>query len=103
MSRRRPGTYISLEELGRTRLSKHFFMRDFLQSEIGNFYGRPNIPDDPDLAIAADKADDESYGHAKKVSAKFFGEQILPTAAGLYGAVTAGSGDLFALTAQQLA
>lgn len=28
-------------------------MRNFLHSEIGNFYGRPNIPDDPDLAIAA--------------------------------------------------
>jgi hypothetical protein len=43
----------SLETLGRTRLSQHFFMRDFLHSEIGNFYGLPNIPDDPDLAIAA--------------------------------------------------
>lgn len=53
MTRRRPGTYVSLEELGRTRLSRHFYMRDFLQSEIGNFYGRPNIPDDPDLAVAA--------------------------------------------------
>ena len=50
---RKPGTYVALENLGRVRLSRHFFMRDFLQSEIGNFYGRPNIPDDPDLAIAA--------------------------------------------------
>jgi len=48
-----PGTYTSLEDLGRTRLSKYFFMRKFLHSEIGNFYGVPNIPDDPDLAIAA--------------------------------------------------
>lgn len=53
MPRRRPGTYTSLEDLGRVRLSRHFFMRDFLQSEIGNFYGVPNIPDDPGLAIAA--------------------------------------------------
>ncbi len=53
MPRRRPGTYTGLEDLGRVRLSRHFFLRDFLQSEIGNFYGRPNIPDDPDLAIAA--------------------------------------------------
>jgi len=30
---RAPGTYISLENLGRVRLSKHFFMRDFLYSE----------------------------------------------------------------------
>lgn len=28
-------------------------MRDFLHSEIASFYGLPNIPDDPDLAIAA--------------------------------------------------
>lgn len=53
MARRFPGTYTALEDLGRVRLSRHFFMRDFLQSEIGNFYGKPNIPDDPELAIAA--------------------------------------------------
>ncbi len=35
------------------RLSPNFFMRDFLYSEIANLYGMPNIPDDPDLAIAA--------------------------------------------------
>lgn len=35
------------------RLSKHFFMRDFLYSEIGNFHAIPNLPDDPDLAVAA--------------------------------------------------
>lgn len=28
-------------------------MRDFLYSEVSNFYGIPNLPDDPDLAIAA--------------------------------------------------
>ena len=44
-----------LEALGRTRLSKSFYMRDFLYSEIANFYGIANIPDDPDLAIAAGK------------------------------------------------
>lgn len=38
------------------RLSRYFFMRNFLHSEIANFYGRPNIPDDPDLAIAAGRA-----------------------------------------------
>jgi len=46
-----PKTVKSLEELGRIRLSKSFFMRDMLYSEISNFYGIPNIPDDPDLAI----------------------------------------------------
>ena len=42
-----------LEELGRVRLSPHFFMREMLYSEIANFHGLPNIPDDPELAIAA--------------------------------------------------
>jgi hypothetical protein len=50
---RAPKTYVALEDLGRVRLSKHFYMRNFLYSEIGNFHGIPNIPDDPDLAIAA--------------------------------------------------
>ncbi len=49
---RKPGTMMGLEELGRVRLSKSFYMRDFLYSEIANFYGIPNIPDDPDLAVA---------------------------------------------------
>jgi hypothetical protein len=41
----------SLETLGRVRLSRHFFMRDFLYSEIGNYHQIQNIPDDPELAI----------------------------------------------------
>lgn len=48
---RKPQTVKSLEGFGRTRLSKNFYMRDFLYSEISNFCGVPNIPDDPDLAI----------------------------------------------------
>ena len=43
----------ALEDLGRVRLSRSFFMRDFLHSEISQFYSIPNIPDDPDLAIEA--------------------------------------------------
>jgi hypothetical protein len=43
----------ALEELGRVRLSPNFFLRDFLYSEISQFYSIPNIPDDPDLAIAS--------------------------------------------------
>ncbi len=50
---RKPQSMKALEELGRVRLSENFFMRDFLHSEIASFYGIPNIPDDPDLAIAA--------------------------------------------------
>ena len=44
-------SYSALEKLGRVRLSPSFFMRDFLYSEIANFYGIPNMPDAPDLAI----------------------------------------------------
>ncbi len=46
----------SLETLGRVRLSKHFYMREFLYSEIGNFHGLQNIPDNPDLAIQTGRA-----------------------------------------------
>jgi hypothetical protein len=48
-----PKSVAKLEDLGRVRLSPNFFMRDFLYSEIANLNGLPNIPDDPDLAIAA--------------------------------------------------
>jgi hypothetical protein len=48
---RKPTSMRGLEQLGRTRLSRHFFLRDFLLSEIGVIHGIPNIPDDPALAI----------------------------------------------------
>jgi hypothetical protein len=51
--RGRLGSVRSLEEFGRVRLSASFFMRDFLHSEIADFHGIRNIPDAPDLAIAA--------------------------------------------------
>jgi hypothetical protein len=50
---RSPRTVRALEEVGRARLSRSFFMRDFLYSEISNSCGIPNLPEDPDLAIAA--------------------------------------------------
>ena len=50
---RKPASMKALETLGRVRLSEHFFMREMLYSEIANFHGIPNIPDDPDLAVAA--------------------------------------------------
>ncbi len=53
---RRPQSVDSLESLGRVRLSRNFFMRDFMYSEIANFYGVPNIPEDPDLAVEVGKA-----------------------------------------------
>lgn len=46
----------SLETLGRVRLSRHFWMREFLYSEIGNIHRLPNIPDNPDLAIERGQA-----------------------------------------------
>jgi hypothetical protein len=48
---RKPKSVAALETLGRVQLSRSFFMRDFLYSEIANFHGIPNIPDAPDLAI----------------------------------------------------
>ncbi|MFT6023550.1 MAG: hypothetical protein ACI9PY_001667 [Ascidiaceihabitans sp.] len=60
MERRRlmraPRSMWSLETFGRTRLSKHFFMRDFMYSEIGGFHGVPNLPTDPDLTIKNGRA-----------------------------------------------
>lgn len=46
-------SYAALETFGRKRLSRSFFMREFLYSEIAAFHGIPNIPDAPELAIAA--------------------------------------------------
>ncbi len=55
-------------------------------------------------AIAASNGADfpADFLAAKVTSAKFFGEQILPTTAGLLAAVTSSADDLFALTAGQL-
>jgi acyl-CoA dehydrogenase len=54
-------------------------------------------------ALAACDGADDDFRRAKCVSARFFGEQILPATAGLLPAVTAGAGDLDALSAEQLA
>jgi hypothetical protein len=53
---RRPASMRGLEALGRVRLSPSFYLRDFLMSEIAVIHGIANIPDDPDLAIAAGRA-----------------------------------------------
>ena len=45
----------ALEDFGRVQLSRHYFMRDFLYSEISAVHRIPNIPDDPELAIKAGK------------------------------------------------
>jgi hypothetical protein len=50
---KKPQSVKSLENLGRVRLSKSFYMRDFLYSEIGNLFGIANIPDHPNVAIEA--------------------------------------------------
>ncbi|WP_368188294.1 hypothetical protein [Aestuariibius sp. HNIBRBA575] len=46
----------SLETLGRVRLSRYFYMREFLYSEIANFHQMQNIPENPDLAIETGSA-----------------------------------------------
>jgi hypothetical protein len=52
---KQPTTVKALEGFGRVQLSKTFFMRDFLYSEISQIEGIPNIPDDPDKAISVAK------------------------------------------------
>ncbi len=53
---KKPQSVKALESFSRVRLSENFFMRDFLYSEIAAINGFANIPDDPDLAIAAGTA-----------------------------------------------
>jgi hypothetical protein len=53
---RPPKSVRTAEAFGRVRLSKNFFMREFLYSEIGNIHGLTNLPEDPDLAVAAGRA-----------------------------------------------
>ena len=50
---RKPTTVSALSDFGRVRLSRSFFMRDFLFSDIASVHGLNNVPDDPELAIAA--------------------------------------------------
>lgn len=50
---KKPRTYTALEDLGRERLSEYFSFRNFMNSEIGNFYQISNIPENPTLALAA--------------------------------------------------
>lgn len=50
----KPTTVKTLEDLG-VKLSTHFYMRDFLYSEISQIEGIPNIPDFPNRAIEAGK------------------------------------------------
>ena len=45
----------ALEDFGRERLSEHFFMRDFLYSEVSAAHGIPNVPDNAELAVTAGK------------------------------------------------
>ncbi|RVU84110.1 hypothetical protein EOL70_11505 [Leucothrix sargassi] len=52
---KKPKSVRSLEDFGRVRLSKSFYMRDFMYSEISTFHGIPNIPDQPDVAIESCK------------------------------------------------
>jgi hypothetical protein len=53
---RAPRSVRSAEDFGRIRLSRNFFMREFLYSEIANVHGFTNLPSHPDLAISAGRA-----------------------------------------------
>ena len=48
---RTPASVKTLESFGRIQLSRSFFMREFLYSEISQIEQIPNIPSDPDLAV----------------------------------------------------
>ena len=48
-----PKSVQTLTDFERIRLSKTFFMRDFLFSDIAAIHGFANVPDDPELAIKA--------------------------------------------------
>jgi len=48
-----PTSVKTLEDFGRAQLSKSFFMRDFLYSEISQIERIPNTPNHPDTAIKA--------------------------------------------------
>jgi hypothetical protein len=50
---RKVTTVRNAEAFARIRLSETFFMRDFLFSEIATIHGMNNLPEEPDLAIAA--------------------------------------------------
>lgn len=52
---KQPISIVALEQLGRVKLSETFYMRDFLFSEIAAMHGLSNVPEDPDVAIAAGK------------------------------------------------
>ncbi len=47
------GSVKGIEEFGRVRLSKTFFVRDFLFSTIAIHHGFRNLPDDPETFIEA--------------------------------------------------
>ena len=46
----------ALGDFGRERLSKHYFMRDFLYSEVADIHGIANVPDNAELALKAGRA-----------------------------------------------
>jgi hypothetical protein len=53
---RTPGGVRSRDDFGRIRLSSSFFLRDFLYSKIATLHHMVNLPDNPELAIAAGRA-----------------------------------------------
>lgn len=50
---KKPLSVAKLTDFGRERLSKSFFMRDFLYSDIAAIHRLSNVPDDPELAVRA--------------------------------------------------
>lgn len=68
-------------------------MRDFLYSEIANVHGISNLPDDPELAIAAGRGLCEELLEPLQGAAGKFGDE--PLIAGFDDDVSAGRGQGF--------
>ena len=66
----------TLTQLGRVRLSKSFFMRDMLHSEIAQIHGLSNVPDNP---VEVLRARHEAQGlvlDARTATPEWLGERL---------------------------
>jgi alkylation response protein AidB-like acyl-CoA dehydrogenase len=76
------------------------YLRLLSTTVCAGFLAKSAVAASTDAQASADF--DADFLAAKVTAAKFFGEQILPTTAGLLAAITSPADDLFSLTADQL-
>ena len=75
----------ALEAFGRERLSTHYFMRDFLYSEIAAVHGIPNVPDCPELAIPDCCRNRKVRYYPDQAGSRFREKSVIPAKAGIQG------------------